>query len=1273
MKKSATSSVQVSGLFHRMFGVGAGAGNSLPVRKLMVAVLLLAAATFLGVFAVAQAQAADGTMTGVTLASDSPGTLTVSWKAPTPAPTDYRLRWAPVGSDFLSWNGTNETDRGNAYPAGDVTSLTLSGLSEGTEFNVQARARYHKGEHKDSPWSGPWAEASALVMSEPPDVPSAPAAPNLAGTVLTPEGHVMLLWQIPSDDSITGYQVLRGPDADSLVVIEQDTGSGGTSYTDTAPPTGQTHTYAVKARNAAGLSPLSNTVTATVPAAAPIIVWTVLTPEGQVMLLWQNPSDDSITGYQVLRGPDADSLVVIEEDTESSATSYTDTAPPAGQTHTYAVKARNAAGLSQISNTVTATVPPAAPNLVRTAVTPAGQVLLSWLNPANDSITGYQVLRGPDADSLVVIEQDTGSSGTSYTDTSPPAGQTHTYAVKARNAAGLSPPSNTGTASVPASEEEEELITARHEETESTLFEKGELVTSHSFGSGPSQGRAIWSDGETIWITRTTATARLVDRVADTDGRADAYGLSDMARQPGKDIRAMYGALNHHAHGIWSDGQTMWVSDDDRARIFTYSLQSDNYGNRLRTKEFYTYTETYRNLYADLRGLWSDGTHMWVADSRVKKIVAYTLGGQRNADLDLNLLDGVGNDGPTDIWSNGYTMWVADYRDKKIYAYRLSDGVRQPGLDYNNLESAGNVSPTGIWSNGKLMYVYDNSKNTLYSYRSLAPFPSLASLSLVSGTDAVDIGTFNAFDLEYSARLGRSISQVTVNYSAASDVGVEVDPPDADPNAPGHQVDLALTTGSYEEATEITVTATQDGETTTYGVRVTRVDVDAISNDATLSSLSLVDVNLGTFDSANLSYEAVVASSLTQTTVSLTTADPGARNLISPSDADDVATGHQVDLAVGLNEITIEVTASDAEKTTRRYVVALVRPSVSEFGWLVSPDFTDLSPSNGAVRAIWSNGTTMWATFSGAGFRNYDTLRAYDLDTKARLGDRDIVDHWIGYANGIWSDGEVVAVSETQSHRIYVYDLNSGGWRPWLGFRLDSSNHNSHGLWSDGVTLWVVDHADDKLYAYHWRGENPGDRRPELDFALTDGNGRGAGLWSDGTTMWVSDGEDAKIYAYSLDSATYGLRVPALDFNELAPHGNASPNGIWSNGSVMWVADDEDNRLYSYKMPALPSLASLSLSGIEFGPFRSWQSKYAVRVPVGGPSVTTVSAVANNADQFDVKIAPSDSDALTDGHQVELPAGTPQTIAVTVTKKTDPCVSRTYTLRVKLAVSGPAS
>ena len=276
-----------------------------------------------------------------------------------------------------------------------------------------------------------------------------PAAPNLTGTPLTPEGQVMLVWQDPSDDSITGYQILRGPDADSLAVIEEDTGSSATIYTDTSPPAGQTHTYAVKARNAAGLSPLSDTVTVTVPPAAPNLTGTPLTPEGQVMLVWQDPSDDSITGYQILRGPDADSLAVIEEDTGSSATIYTDTSPAAGQTHTYAVKARNAAGLSPLSDTVTVTVPPAAPNLTGTPLTPEGQVMLVWQDPSDDSITGYQILRGPDADSLAVIEEDTGSSATIYTDTSPPAGQTHTYAVKARNAAGLSPLSNTVTATMP--------------------------------------------------------------------------------------------------------------------------------------------------------------------------------------------------------------------------------------------------------------------------------------------------------------------------------------------------------------------------------------------------------------------------------------------------------------------------------------------------------------------------------------------------------------------------------------------------------------------------------------------------------------------------------------------------------------------------------------------------------------------------------------------------------------------------------------------------------
>ena len=106
------------------------------------------------------------------------------------------------------------------------------------------------------------------MVSSPPDTrknSDAPAAPTLIGTAVTPEGHVTLLWLDPSDDSITGYRVLRGPDADSLAVIREDTGSNVVTYTDTEPPAGQTHAYAVQARSAAGLSPMSNSLKATVP------------------------------------------------------------------------------------------------------------------------------------------------------------------------------------------------------------------------------------------------------------------------------------------------------------------------------------------------------------------------------------------------------------------------------------------------------------------------------------------------------------------------------------------------------------------------------------------------------------------------------------------------------------------------------------------------------------------------------------------------------------------------------------------------------------------------------------------------------------------------------------------------------------------------------------------------------------------------------------------------------------------------------------------------
>ena len=256
----------------------------------LATILLVTIAITISTFYFATVQAeSHGAITGLTLTSDTPGTLTMSWDAASPTPTDYRVDWAKSDEDYQSW----KVDEGHVYPAETATTATITDLGHDTEYKIRMRARYYKGEHEGKSWGGPWAADTITVAGEPAETPTPepaeeepvqqppkeepvqqpprddpaqqllPAAPSFINTAVS-EGRVLLSWSNPSDDSITGYQILRGPDAGNLVVIEDDTESNSTSYTDTAPPAGQTHTYGVKARNASGLGPVG-TATAAVP------------------------------------------------------------------------------------------------------------------------------------------------------------------------------------------------------------------------------------------------------------------------------------------------------------------------------------------------------------------------------------------------------------------------------------------------------------------------------------------------------------------------------------------------------------------------------------------------------------------------------------------------------------------------------------------------------------------------------------------------------------------------------------------------------------------------------------------------------------------------------------------------------------------------------------------------------------------------------------------------------------------------------------------------
>ena len=288
-------------------------------QLVFIAVMLLAAAVTSGLYIATTVQAeSHGAITGLTLTSDAPGTLAVSWDAASPTPTDYRIDWAESDEDYQSW----KVDDGHIYLADTATTATIADLSHDTEYKIRMRARYYRGEHEGKSWGGPWATETITVAGEPAETPTpepteeepakeepvkrppkddparddpapedtTPAAPSLINTAVT-EGQVLLSWSNPSDESITGYQILRGPDTDSLVVIEDDTGSTSTNYTDTAPPAGQTHTYGVKARNASGLSPAG-----TATAAVPEVLITARHEDGDNTLVSNlNPTDNVVT------------------------------------------------------------------------------------------------------------------------------------------------------------------------------------------------------------------------------------------------------------------------------------------------------------------------------------------------------------------------------------------------------------------------------------------------------------------------------------------------------------------------------------------------------------------------------------------------------------------------------------------------------------------------------------------------------------------------------------------------------------------------------------------------------------------------------------------------------------------------------------------------------------------------------------------------------------------------------------------------------------------
>ena len=784
--------------------------------------------------------------------------------------------------------------------------------------------------------------------------------------------------------------------------------------------------------------------------------------------------------------------------------------------------------------------------------------------------------------------------------------------------------------------------------------------------------RAIWSDGTTMWI-------------ANQGGRLYAYDLATRARDATKDSTAPQAAGHQNMSGLWSDGQTVWVADDDVAddaggQIYAYEFST---GIRRPDKDIDTYDglepgptgefwDVVRRGSGEPRGLWSDGEIMWTTDhinykivkedgkfvlNSIFSLVAFEIDtGEWRRDLGF-VLRGPANDFapagqpyyPNGLWSDGDTMWVVDDGNNRIFAYELATGVRRPELEFDAPGPSGNDTPWGLWSNGRLMWVADPADDRLYTYN-MPPSALLESLEV----EGVNIGTFVPSTTDFEGRSPSTLTQTTVHAAAAFPAAtVDISPGDADDTADGHQVNLG--TGD----TTITITVTNDTLTSTYTVVVTATSFATLTGDAALSALSLSGADFGSFSATSFGYRAAVANSVDTTTVSHTSADPNASVVVSPIDADTGTAGHQVELAVGRNEIIVAVESSDG-RATEAYTVIVERESVAPFGWAARRDLHELDPANTEPGAVWSDGTTMWVADLGV-----RRLHAYDLATRSRDATKDLDISLIEYqeAAGLWSDGETMWVAARHGG-AHALDLHTGARRAAkdIDFNEDGEGHGNNwypeGIWSDGETMWVADWNDDKIFAYDL-DTNDHRRSLHINGLRSSGNRLPAGLWSDGDTIWVTDRGKAKVFAYELAG---GARRADLDFDTLEAAGNLNPRGLWSDGRTMWVSDtDHARKVYAYNMPANATLASLALDGVDIGAFGAYAYDYAAGA-ANTLTRTTVTAEASFPDSA-VVVSPDDADPDTAGIQVDLGVGD-TTITVTVTNDTQ---TKTYTVVVTRA------
>ena len=255
-----------------------------------------------------------------------------------------------------------------------ATTYTDDTVSAETRYTYRIKAINEHGTSERSRWFHIDTPAAPAPEEEQADEPPAKAT-GLSSEVS--HNMVILTWDDPNDDSITGYLILRRDkdihEEGTFLTVAPDTGSSETTYIDASVEPERRYVYRIKAINASGVSEISSWVRAYTPAvpdpapeapAKPTSLSATFSHDS-VTLTWDDPGDDSITGYVILRRdkdlqPEEGTFFTVTSDTGFAETTYTDDTAEPDKRYVYRIKAINEHGeMSEISSWVRAYTPAA--------------------------------------------------------------------------------------------------------------------------------------------------------------------------------------------------------------------------------------------------------------------------------------------------------------------------------------------------------------------------------------------------------------------------------------------------------------------------------------------------------------------------------------------------------------------------------------------------------------------------------------------------------------------------------------------------------------------------------------------------------------------------------------------------------------------------------------------------------------------------------------------------------------------------------------------------